>query len=923
MHDDSSIDRLIEEILETNCALEEACSDRPDLLPEVQRRLRDIRMVEAQVDALFPSSLPAQSSMELSDTLPEIPGYRIDHIIGRGGMGVVYRARHLKLNRPVAVKMLLAGAYASGTELARFTREAEAIARLNHPSIVQIYDVGEFDGRPYFAMELVGDGTLADRAGVPMPARESATLIAQLADAVHAAHQVGIVHRDLKPSNILLRSDGGAKITDFGLAHDISGPNNITLSGVRIGTPSYMAPEQAAGNTQETGPAIDIYSLGAVLYELLTGRPPFRAESSEATLRQVINEEPAAPSRLNSHVPRDLETICLKCLNKESHKRYTTARELSDDLNRYLRGEPVAARRAGLLERCARWMRRHPAVTTGIGASMVIILGTLFAVGRALGARAETDRAVRNDLIAVAELQLAEKWNAARETLERAKGRLGGQNVAALRAAIDQAERDLQLVDKLNTIRLANARVVGRRLDRSKAANEYHEAFASAGMDVHSDPVSATSERIAQSPIRTAWLAALDDWASCLRDLEKQERIYEVARRADPDPLWRDKVRDSRISKNPQSLLQLANDAKLDDQSVAILSDLGLRIAIAKGDSVPFYRRVQRHYADDFWANYNLAYLLQSRQDPEAITFFEVASALRPNTLAVYINLSAALRTAGRHAEAMEYERLAVGVDPNSALANFNLGHGYGLAGNHEEAIRYCREAIRLDPQYAQPHGVLSFIYKNLGQFKDAKDAADRCVYLMSKDDPEFAHAEMVARQCAHLVEMESKLPEVLSGSLDLQPLERRNYAFLCLMKRQFADAVLLYEQTFAADQSLEADLGGDARWQASCAAARAAELLLGESERSLTERRDRFFDQALTWLRRDMNAWSTLLDKESESDRRWCISKVSHWRSDANLACIRDEPSLHAWTPQQQELCRALWRDVDALLKRADSSAR
>src|SRR5262245_15423653 len=203
-------------------------------------------------------------------------------------MGVVYRARHLKLNRPVAIKMLLAGMYVSNSEHARFTREAEAVARLSHCNIVQIHDVGDLEGRSYFTMEFVGGGTLADKlAGVPKSPRDAAKLLMALAEAVEVAHRHGIVHRDLKPSNILLTEEGLAKISDFGLAHDLNGQANITLSGVRVGTPSYMAPEQALGETSEIGPATDVYALGAILYEMLTGRPPFRAESSDATLRQV------------------------------------------------------------------------------------------------------------------------------------------------------------------------------------------------------------------------------------------------------------------------------------------------------------------------------------------------------------------------------------------------------------------------------------------------------------------------------------------------------------------------------------------------------------------------------------------------------------------------------------------------------------
>ncbi len=212
--------------------------------------------------------------------LPEVSGYRVEGVLGHGGMGIVYRAWHLRLDRAVALKMLLAGPYARPEERERFLREAQAVAALRHPNIVQVHDVGEVDGRPYFTMELVEGGDLAEQIqGVPQPARQAADLVATLADAVHAAHQSGIVHRDLKPSNILLTEDGTPKVTDFGLARRLEGDGGLTLSGAPLGTPSYMAPEQARGDKDAIGPATDVYALGAILYELLTGRPPFRAET--------------------------------------------------------------------------------------------------------------------------------------------------------------------------------------------------------------------------------------------------------------------------------------------------------------------------------------------------------------------------------------------------------------------------------------------------------------------------------------------------------------------------------------------------------------------------------------------------------------------------------------------------------------------
>jgi eukaryotic-like serine/threonine-protein kinase len=321
---------------------------------------------------------------------PSVPGYEILGELGRGGMGVVYQAWQIGLQRIVALKMVLAGNQAGPKYLARFRAEAEAIGRLQHPNIVQIYDVGETAGRPYFVLEYVAGGTLAHYLqGKPQSVHAAARLVQTLARAVHAAHAHGVIHRDLKPANILLQESGVRsqesgknssrlpdsclrtpdlcpKITDFGLAKcaDSGGAapalRGPTVTGELLGTPNYMAPEQATVPAQPIGPAADIYALGAILYELLTGRPPFTGESPLATVLQVVHDEPVSVTSLQPNVPRDLETICHKCLRKEPGKRYATALELADDLQRFRHDEPIRARPLRAVERLWRWVRRHP-----------------------------------------------------------------------------------------------------------------------------------------------------------------------------------------------------------------------------------------------------------------------------------------------------------------------------------------------------------------------------------------------------------------------------------------------------------------------------------------------------------------------------------------------------------------------------------
>jgi serine/threonine protein kinase len=271
-----------------------------------------------------------------------VPGYEILEELGRGGMGVVYKARQMSLKRLVALKMIRDSAFAGPEHRARFRREAEAVARLQHANIIQIHEIGEHQGLPFFSMELAEGGSLAQKlAGKPLAPAEAAELVNALALAVEHAHQRNVIHRDLKPANVLLAGDGRALITDFGLAKLLDGDTVLSLSGAVLGTASYMAPEQAEGRTREVGPATDVYALGAILYELLTGRPPFKAETWQATVYRVIHDDPLPPGRLQADVPPDLERICLKCLAKDPGHRYGRAVDLADDLRRFLVGDPI------------------------------------------------------------------------------------------------------------------------------------------------------------------------------------------------------------------------------------------------------------------------------------------------------------------------------------------------------------------------------------------------------------------------------------------------------------------------------------------------------------------------------------------------------------------------------------------------------
>jgi eukaryotic-like serine/threonine-protein kinase len=697
---------LLEEILETGRTPEEVCRDHPELLSEVRQRWRDFRLIDQEVSAFLPPSHNSDAGPPTPDPadLPQVSGYRVEAVLGQGGMGIVYKAWHLRLQRPVALKMLLAGDYAKPAERERFQREAEAIAALVHPNIVQVHDVGEVGERPYFTMELVDGGDLAKQIqGTPQPARKAAGLVATLADVVQAAHQRGIVHRDLKPANVLLTSDGTPKVTDFGLAQRLEGGEGLTLSGTPLGTPSYMAPEQARGNRDAIGPATDIYALGAILYELLTGRPPFRAESGMATLQQVMADDPVPPARLNRRVPRDLETICLKCLHKEPQRRYASAQALAEDLRRFERGEPIAARPPGAVEHAARWVRRRPTLAAALAAGVLLASALVVTVVWWHGQRT----ALEATAVAYAEADLSEseglrnrgEFKASAEVLQRARDRLGEFVPPKLRDRLRAAFENLELVTRLESIRLSRVVIVQGRQNRARSDRDYTEEFRAAGLAAVGDDPAAVAARLAASPVKRELVAALDDWAVCTDDVPRRTWLMDVARKADPDP-WRDRVRDPdpKAWKDRTRLAELARTAPLERESPHQLVALGSRLQDDGGDrdAVAFLRRVQRAHPADFFANYMLACALRETGDAmAAVGHFRAALAVRPDAANAWYGLGLALYDAGRLDEAETALSESVRLAPTHGWAHAQLGLVLRKQNKPDQAIDHLQQAVR------------------------------------------------------------------------------------------------------------------------------------------------------------------------------------------------------------------------------------
>ncbi len=717
---------------------------------------------------------------------PAVDGYEILSELGRGGMAVVYRARQLSLNRLVALKFLRWGPDSSAEERARFRGEAEAFARLQHPNVVQVYEVGEQDGRPFLALELLEGGSLARRLnGTPWPARAAAGLIEPLARAVHVAHKLNIVHRDLKPDNILLAADGTPKVADFGLAKLLDRDGHQTGTGSVLGTPSYMAPEQAQGRRRDIGPATDVYALGAVLYELLTGRPPFRAETPMDTVMQVITGEPVPPARLNPKLPRDLESICLKCLQKEPHRRYASAEALAEDLRCFLEGRPIQARPVGRIERAAKWARRRPAAAALLALTTLLLLaavgGLLWDQQRRLEqVRRQAERAQRTEYL---NREVTAALNEGARSLQKLHERLrdpqqvhvllsdidqwqalvqAGQGALARGQALARSEpallgedlrqrlrelerqlqadgRDYQLARKLDDIRLEAWSLANGEWERAKALAKYPGAFAEAGYDVQKGDVGQLTAHIRQSRIRYALVAALDLWAVISSDdPPRRRRLLALTGQADPDR-WRNQVREALAVYDTERLRKLAREVDLSAQPPQMVLAVAVSLPRADGEAAVLLRRALDQYPGDFWLHFNLG--TKAKSLVEQTGCFRAALALRPQSSMTHYNLGTSLYKQKDYAGAIRHFRQALQLEPKYAPAHHNWGVTLAAQGDYAGAIRHYEEALRLKPDYPQAHYNRGIALAQQGKLAEAVAAYRQALRL--KPDYATAHCNL------------------------------------------------------------------------------------------------------------------------------------------------------------------------------------
>jgi tetratricopeptide (TPR) repeat protein len=782
-----------------------------------------------------PEDTPATDGGGAESVAQDGPGtafgdYRLLGEIARGGMGVVYCAVQKSLGRPVALKMIRAASLASPVELARFRGEALAAAGLNHPHIVPVYEVGTHDGQPYFCMKLLEGGSLADRlrSGPPPDARSAAGLVATVARAVHYAHQRGVLHRDLKPANVLLDEQGQPYVSDFGLAKRLQSADALTHSGTMLGTPSYMAPEQAVASGQ-VSTAADTYSLGAILYELLTGRPPFQALTPLEIVGKVLHEAPPPPRALRPGLPRDLEVICLKCLEKEPGRRYGSAEALADDLDRFLRGETIAARAAGPAERLAKWFRRRPAAASllagGLLVAVVGVAGLLayqqLRIERALqqtrgqylreevaaalqeaeGVRRTLHQTLGDPLKVHELLSDPEKWPAALAAA-RAAGRraeklaasdsdlLGDELPARLRevrSQIQADDADFRFAKQLDDARLSAATDVESLYKPESVMPRYAAIFAGAGLDLRGADPAELAGRIRRSPLRYVLAATLDHWAIFTAKGSERALLLEVARRVDPDP-WRDRFRRPEAWYDREKLEELAREVKATGQSPHILLSLGQRLQHNKGDTRPVLTAALVQYPHDFWLNLNMGLFSTSPQ--EKAQYYRAALAVRPRSPTALTNLGNAVRALKDPDGALRYFHLALQLDPNHASTHNSLGLVLRDKNDLDGAIKHYRRAIQLDPNHLLAH-------HNLGVALRARKDRDGALH-------HFTRAVEIAPNDA---EAHNNLAAALYDKRDLDGA-RRHWAKALEIDPDFAQA----HNNLAAALRDQNDLEGAAR---------------------------------------------------------------------------------------------------------------
>jgi eukaryotic-like serine/threonine-protein kinase len=730
--------------------------------------------------------------------------YELLERIGRGGMGLVYKAQQRNPNRLVAIKMILAGRFASEHDVKRFHNESAAAAELDHPHIVPIYEVGEHDGYNYFSMKLV-EGTNLERGKAAYVAdpRLAAQLMATVARAIHHAHQRGVLHRDLKPSNILIDRAGTPFVVDFGLAKRLHSALELTQDDANLGTPRYMAPEQVARDRGAVTTATDVYGLGNVLYVLLTGVPAALGLAPSEILDRIVNRSPEPPSKLNRRVQRDLETICLKCLEKEPAKRYGSAEELALDLERWLGGKPIKARPVGPLGWATRWCRRHPAEailgSVAVAATLIIVTTGGWLAFDAARKDTEVERKVAVESVTAIQALSAGQLTRANEAFGRVTG-LASTASAAARRHVAPRLADLKTLFRFEDIRMSHLEASEDGLYLAGAAALYAAAFRDYGIDVERGRPADVIAQIKSREARAALVEALDDWALNTTDTAARGRLLTVAAGADGQPAsLSNQVRAALAKRDKSALLKLAEVARSTKPRPATLVSLaaGLREQDELEQAVKLLRTAQQDQPGDFWLNLELATTLmlwRPNESGDALPFVTAALALSNGNPGVYAYVGNAQVKAGKLADAETSFRQAIRIKDGFAVATADLGLVLSELGKLSESHTMLTRAVELDP--GNPRS-----YYNLGRNLQRQGNNERAaeMYRQAIDrKPEFAEAFNNYGNCLTAMGCLDKAMAAFDKSLTLRPrYGRAHYNRGCLLDQmgRFDQAEQSYRQ--------------------------------------------------------------------------------------------------------------------------------
>jgi serine/threonine protein kinase/Flp pilus assembly protein TadD len=728
----------------------DACAgERPEHADDLRRLWPTLLML---ADCSRPTAPRAPAGAKSSGPAPGCLGdYRILREVGRGGMGVVYEAEQMSLGRRVALKVLPFAAALDPRQLQRFQNEARAAAGLEHPHIVPVYGVGREGAVHFYAMKFIDGGSLAAFLGARRAAGGKAQPRGRLyfekvarmglaaAEALEYAHSVGVVHRDVKPANLMLDVHGKLWVADFGLAR--TAQSDLTMTGDLVGTLRYMSPEQAQAKHGLVDHRTDVYSLGATLYELLTLRPAVAGADREEILRDIAMKDPVNPRKIDPAIPIDLETIVLTAMAKSPRERYAQAADFAADLARFLRDEPIRARRPSLLQRARRWSRRHRpelwSLAAGLLLTLLVLAGGLGWVVRDRAARARKTIEGAQAALADARHWLRRRdWRQGLAAAYRAKVLLdsGGEG-ADLRQSVREVEEDLLLASRLEEIRLLRCLVRDGAFDFEGGDQRYAAAFREQGIDVEALPAVESVARLGARTARVELAAALDGWAQTRRRLPAKgrggwRRLLEVAQGIDPDPL-RKALRQAILRGDSRAMLQRAASEEiraLPPVTLVLLAECLAELAgaeAAKGKLPPplaahpvgsdpeqagleaaawLLRRAQEDHPDDFWVNHTLGHFLLQQRPPrwnEAVPFFTAAVSVRPDSPGARLNLGYALAGAGRLAEALAAYHRATELKPDYAEAHSNFGESLRQLGHLDDAIPALRQAVQLSPRLA------------------------------------------------------------------------------------------------------------------------------------------------------------------------------------------------------------------------------